>query len=137
MVSRTIKHRFRRPRFRPENRHPVPVGAQVQDDRADTDRHRRHRAENVESPDPGTLVVGPVRRHGHLQVHQAQSGRRRDPALPVAGARAPPRRIRSRQGVQRTATSHRRVTTSERTSRPRTLEIPALSFRLFIMYLYC
>lgn len=132
----TAHVRFSRPRFRPENRHPVPVGTQVQDDRADTDRHRRHRAENVESPDPGTPVVGLVRRHGHLQVHQAQGGRRRDPALPVAGARAPPRRIRPRQGVQRTATGRRRVTTSEHTSRPRP-EIPALSFSLFIMYLYC
>jgi len=55
----------------------------------------------VEGPDPGSAVTGPVRRDGHLQVHQAQSGRSGNIALPVAGAHAPPRRIRSRQGIQR------------------------------------
>jgi len=54
----------------------------------------------VEGPNVGSVVTGPVRRNGHLQVHQAQSGRRGNIALPLAGAHSPPRRIRSRQGLQ-------------------------------------
>lgn len=91
----------RRPQFRPEDRDPVPVGPKVQDDRVDPGGHRHHRAQNLEGSHAGPAVAGPVRRHGHLPVHQAQGGRRRDPALPVAGARAPPRRIRPRPGVRR------------------------------------
>lgn len=94
----------RRPRFRPQDRHTVPAGPQVQDHRADPCGHRHHRAQDVEGPHAGSAVPGPVRFHGHLPVHQAQSCRRRDPALPFAGARAPPRRVRPRQGVQRAAT---------------------------------
>lgn len=55
----------------------------------------------MEGLDVGTTVVGPVSRHGHLQVHQAQSGRSGNFALPVARARTPSRRIRPRPGVQR------------------------------------
>lgn len=113
LYSRIFNRRFSffRPRIRPQNSHPVPVGPEVQDHRVDPDRHRLNRVEDVEGPDPGTPVVGPVRRHGHIQVHQAEGGRRGNLALPVAGARAPPRRIRSRQGVQR-ATARRTITTS-------------------------
>lgn len=92
---------FSRPRFRPQNSHPVPLGPEVQDHRTDPHRHRPDRVEDVEGPNPGSAVTGPVRRNGHLQVHQAQSGRRGNIALPVASAHSPPRRIRSRQGVQR------------------------------------
>lgn len=49
----------------------------------------------------GSALARLVCRHGHLQVHQTQSGRSGNPALPVARALAPPRRIRPRQGVQR------------------------------------
>jgi len=55
----------------------------------------------VEGPDPWSAITGPVRRNGHLQVHQAQSGWRGNIALSVTSAHSPPRRIRSRQSVQR------------------------------------
>lgn len=92
---------FFRPRFCPKNRHPVPVGSEIQDHRIDPRGHRHNRAKDVEGVDPGPAIPGPVRRHGHLQVYQAQGGRSGDPTLPVAGLTcAPPRRIRSRQSIQ-------------------------------------
>jgi hypothetical protein len=93
---------FFRPRFRPQNSHSVPLGLEVQDHRTDPDRHRPDCVEDVEGTDPGSAVTGSVRRNGHLQVHQAQSCRRGNIALPVTSARTPPRRVRSRQSVQRT-----------------------------------
>lgn len=90
-----------RPRFRTQNSHSVPAGLEVQDDRLDPRRHRHNRPENVEGVDVGSTVAGLIRRHGHLQVHQAQSGRSGNPALPIARTCAPPRWIRTRQSVQR------------------------------------
>jgi len=55
-----------RPRFRPQNSHPFPLGPEVQDHRAHPYRHRPDRAEDVEGLNPGSAVPGPVRRNGHL-----------------------------------------------------------------------
>lgn len=101
VYKQTCFSAYFRPRFRAQDRHPVPVGPEVQDHRADPDRHRHHRAEDVEGAHTWSAVAGPVRFDGHLQVHQAQGCRGGNPALPLGGACSPPRRIRSRQGVQR------------------------------------
>lgn len=73
-----------------QGHHPLPAGSQVQGERTDAAGAGAHRAQDVEGAHSRTPQHSPLRRHDHLQDHQAQGAQLRDRAS------APPPRARRR-----------------------------------------